>query len=412
LVPFLLLVLAATPAWAEGETAQTAGDPEVSLDVLTLRLEPLRRGQLAAEADAWVGLLQAKLEAMADLRVRLLEAEGDEKTKEQDELTQAELARAALVQRVDAVLAAWGEKGGDASELETYVATAGGLKLSIADAGTAWKVAWGWLKSPEGGMKFGKNILYFLLLLFAFRVLARLLGRMTNRALDRFNKTPELLRVFLSNSVRNVTFAVGIVVALSQLGVNIGPLLAAIGAAGLVIGFALQGVLSNFASGVMILLYRPYDLGDVIDAGGVTGKVAAMSLVSTTMKTPDNQVVVVPNSSIWGSVITNITGSDTRRVDMLFGVGYDDDLNKAEKILEEIVTADPRVLKDPAPVVVVGELADSSVNFHVRPWTKTSDYWDVFFDVTRKVKDRFDAEGISIPYPQQDVHLHPAPATP
>ena len=224
--------------------------------------------------------------------------------------------------------------------------------------------------------------------------------------MTRLKKTSALLQDFFVNTVRKVTFFVGLVIALSMLGVDIGPFLAAMGVVGFVVGFALQGTLSNFASGLMILMYRPYDIGDAVSVAGVSGKVDAMTLVSTTIKSFDNQKVVVPNSSIWGDVITNITGCDTRRVDMVFGIGYDDDIEKAQKLLEEILTAHPKVLKDPAPVVKLHELADSSVNFIARPWSTTSDYWDVFWDVTRTVKERFDAEGLSIPYPQQDVHMY------
>jgi small conductance mechanosensitive channel len=208
------------------------------------------------------------------------------------------------------------------------------------------------------------------------------------------------------NVVRKATFLVGLVVALSMLEVNIGPFLAAIGAAGFIIGFALQGTLSNFAAGIMILLYRPYDIGDFVNVAGVSGTVSAMTLVSTTLKLPDNQTVVIPNNSIWGDIITNVTGSETRRVDMVFGIGYDDDIAKAQGILEKIVKDHPLVLGSPEAVVRVNELADSSVNFVCRPWAKTSDYWTVYWDITRQVKEQFDQNSISIPFPQRDVHVH------
>jgi small conductance mechanosensitive channel len=156
----------------------------------------------------------------------------------------------------------------------------------------------------------------------------------------------------------------------------------------------------------MILFFRPFDVGDVVDAGGVSGKVIAMNLVSTSIKTFDNKDMVVPNNKIWQDVITNATGVDTRRVDMEFGIGYDDDIDKAQGILEEIVAAHPKALKDPEPTIRMNTLADSSVNFICRPWAKTADYWDVYWDVTKAVKQRFDAEGIGIPFPQRDVHLY------
>ena len=208
------------------------------------------------------------------------------------------------------------------------------------------------------------------------------------------------------NIIRKLIFIVGFVVALSMLDINVGPLLAAIGAAGFIIGFALQGTLSNFAAGIMILIYRPYDVGDFVDIGGTFGTVNAMTIVSTTLMTIDNQKVVVPNNLIWGDKITNVTGTDKRRVDMVFGIGYSDDIAKAQRILEEILVDHEAILKDPEPVVKVHELADSSVNFVVRPWVKTENYWNVYWDITKTVKLRFDDEGISIPFPQRDVHVY------
>jgi small conductance mechanosensitive channel len=168
----------------------------------------------------------------------------------------------------------------------------------------------------------------------------------------------------------------------------------------------MQDSLSNFASGLMILFFRPFDTGDVVDAGGVSGTVRSMNLVSTTIKTFDNKLMVVPNSKIWSDVITNATGVTQRRVDMEFGIGYSDDIDLAQQILEEIITTHPKVLKDPAPLVKMSGLGDSSVNFICRPWAIPADYWDVYWDVTKEVKKRFDAAGIGIPFPQRDVHLY------
>ena len=167
----------------------------------------------------------------------------------------------------------------------------------------------------------------------------------------------------------------------------------------------INAVSAGLASGIMILVYRPFDVGDAVDVAGVSGKMHSMNLVSTTIRTFDNKVVVVPNNKIWGDIITNITGSTQRRVDMVFGVGYGDNLDKVMAAIESVISADDRILKDPEPTVAVSELADSSVNFVVRPWTATADYWGVFFDTHKKIKEKFDAEGISIPFPQQDVHI-------
>jgi small conductance mechanosensitive channel len=156
----------------------------------------------------------------------------------------------------------------------------------------------------------------------------------------------------------------------------------------------------------MIMIYRPFDVGNYVTVAGVSGTVKEVSLVSTTVTTPDNQVIIIPNGNVWGSVITNVTGSDTRRVDLVFGIGYQDDAATAQRIMEEVVTEHPLVLKEPAPMIRLHELGESSVNFVCRPWSKTSDYWSVYWDVTRRVKERFDAEGVSIPFPQRDVHLY------
>ena len=194
--------------------------------------------------------------------------------------------------------------------------------------------------------------------------------------------------------------------ALAALEVSMGPLLAMVGAAGFIVAFAMQDSLSNFSSGLMILFFRPFDIGDSVDAGGVSGVVESMNLVATTIKTFDNKKMIVPNNKIMGDVITNATDVDERRVDLVFGIGYDDDIAQTIALLEEIVSQHPKVLSDPAPNIRLHELADSSVNFIVRPWVKTADYWGVYWDVTHEVKQRFDAENIGIPYPQRDVHLH------
>lgn len=269
-----------------------------------------------------------------------------------------------------------------------------------------------WLLSGDGGVRWGLNILSFLVIVLLARIVAGIIASIVRKAIssDKF-KTSDLLKDFIINTVRKVVFFIGLVIALEQLEVDIGPLLAGIGVLGFVIGFALQETLGSFAAGVMILLYRPYDVGNVVTVAGETGKVAAMSLVSTTLVTPDNQVLTIPNNTIWGSVIRNITANDTRRVDMVFGIGYSDDMDKAAAIIKSVVDAHAAVLKDPEPQIEVAELADSSVNFIVRPWARTADYWAVKFGVTKTIKERFDAEGISIPFPQRDIHVIQESAT-
>jgi small conductance mechanosensitive channel len=185
-------------------------------------------------------------------------------------------------------------------------------------------------------------------------------------------------------------------------------LIALIGAAGLAVGLALQGTLQNLASGVMLIIFRPFNDGDFIEAAGVSGVVEEIGIFTTTMRSGDNREIIIPNGEIFGGTITNYSKRSTRRVDMVFGIGYDDDIKKAKNIIQGILDADERVLKDPAPLIAVGELADSSVNFNVRPWCKTGDYWCVYFDTHENIKLAFDEQGISIPYPQMDVHQQAA----
>jgi small conductance mechanosensitive channel len=215
----------------------------------------------------------------------------------------------------------------------------------------------------------------------------------------------EILVKFLSSILRWVLLLFVVIAALSQLGIDTTSLVALLGAAGLAIGLSLQSSLANFAAGVMLIVFRPFTKGDFVEVAGTSGSVDNISIFTTTLTTPDNKEVIVPNGSVIGNNITNYSARPTRRVDMVFGIGYDDDIKKAKELLEQIVAADERVLAEPAPVVALGELADSSVNFLVRPWVKAEDYWGVLWDTTETVKLKFDEAGISIPYPQMDVHL-------
>jgi small conductance mechanosensitive channel len=247
--------------------------------------------------------------------------------------------------------------------------------------------------------------LVLILVLAGFRLLALLVRSIVRRAVAR-TQFSHLLREALIAGSKHVVMGIGLIVVLAQLGVQVGALLAGLGIAGFVLGFAMQSTLANFVAGGMILAYRPYDLGDVIEAGSAAGTVRAMSLVATTIVTVDNQTLIVPNSKIWGDVIRNITAQTTRRVDLTFGVGYVDDIEKAERVLKEILAANDKVLKDPAPVVKLHQLADGALHFVVRPWTLTENYWDVHWEVTRAVKVRFDQEKISIPGSRRDLYLH------
>jgi len=251
------------------------------------------------------------------------------------------------------------------------------------------------------------KLLLFLFVLWVAVAVSRLTRRLVAKGLKRSNlKISRLLENMIVSTAGGLVLLLGALFGLAQLGISVGPLLAGLGIAGFIVGFALQDTLGNFAAGMMILLFRPYDVGDVVEAGGVFGKVSHMSLVNTTILTFDNQTLVMPNSKIWGDIIKNVTAQEKRRVDMTFGIGYDDNIPKAEKVLTEIVTNHDKVLKDPAPVVRLHTLNESSVDFIVRPWVNKDDYWDVYWDITRAVKIRFDEDGITIPFPQRDIHLY------
>ncbi len=216
----------------------------------------------------------------------------------------------------------------------------------------------------------------------------------------------EMLIQFLGNIAYTVLLLAVVMATLDHLGIQTTSLLAVFGAAGLAIGLALKDSLGNFSSGVMIILFRPFKVGDFIEAGGVTGVVEQVRMFATIMCSGDNRELIVPNSQIYGGTIVNYSAKETRRIDLVFGIGYGDDIAKAKQIIDNIMQQDARILADPAPSIALGELADSSVNFNVRPWVKSGDYWPVRADLLEKVKLAFDANGISIPYPQQELYMH------
>ncbi len=257
------------------------------------------------------------------------------------------------------------------------------------------------------GIEFGINLVTALVIFVVGRWIIGILVRGLKAVMQK-QEVDKTLETFVTNLVRMVLLVFVIIAAIGALGVQTTSLIAVLGAAGLAVGLALQGSLSNFAAGVLIVLFRPYKVGDYVEAAGIGGTVEGVAILTTKFKTPDNKTIIVPNSQVMNSVITNYSANETRRVDMVVGVSYSDDLDKVRSTLQELVAADDRVLDEPACTIAVSELADSSVNFVVRPWVKTSDYWGVKFALTEAIKKRFDELGISIPFPQRDVHLYKA----
>lgn len=264
-----------------------------------------------------------------------------------------------------------------------------------------------WLATE--GLTFAINLAVFIAILIVGRIIIGMAKKMLRSVIQKSGKLEQTLENFLVDVSGRVLWIVVFMIGLGQLGIDIGPLIAALGVAGFVIGFALQESLGNLAAGVMLLLNNPFTIGHFVEAGGHSGTVRELNLMSTVMTTGDNKRITIPNSSIWGNAIVNYSANDTRRVDMVVGIGYGDDIGAAMKIIQEIVDQHPKILKDPATNIAVTELADSSVNMVVRPWVNTPDYWSVYFDFHRQVKEKLDAAEIELPFPQMDVHHHGLP---
>lgn len=433
----------AVDAHAQDEEAPyqpvTTQDPRIPVDELRWLLFPLTQEEVQAEADAWRDVLQAKVREIADAEIAqkyaaaqqaeaspaeaVAEAEAEpveqeppasETADNQAQIRQNYLQRlatlreerTAILDRMRLVTESLERRGGDATQYTTYMKAVSAIQIDVTDTSATWAMITSWTQSQEGGMRWAKNVAVFLATVIGFWFAAVIVAGIVRRVLNRTRNVGMLMRNFAVKSVRRAVFVLGIIVALSALELNIGPLLAMIGAAGFIVAFALQDTLGNFASGIMILVYRPFDTGDFVEVAGVSGTVANLTIVSVTIITPDNKTIVVPNNSVWGNIITNVTGSKERRVDMTFGIGYQDDMEKAKEIIWRILKEHDAILDDPEPIVQVDALADSSVNIICRPWVKTADYWPVYWAVTQKVKEAFDEAGISIPFPQQDVYLH------
>lgn len=295
---------------------------------------------------------------------------------------------------------------------QVLLATTGDINADVLDLEVALGLFDEWLDNfkiwaYENSPSMLVKLIVFIFVLYVARVISKALRKVVKKSVSHSKMNfSVLMQDFFSSIVSKVIMFIGLLVALSQVGIELAPLLTGFGVAGVIIGFALQDTLSNFASGLMILIYRPYDVGDMVKVAGIQGNVKNMSLVSTTIQTIDNQRLIIPNNKIWGDVINNITVEHLRRVDMIFGIGYADDIDKAKRVLAEILSDHEKILNKPESVVKLHTLNTSSVDFVVRPWVKTDDYWDVYWDVTENVKKRFDQENISIPFPQRDVHLY------
>jgi len=252
---------------------------------------------------------------------------------------------------------------------------------------------------------FGLRVLYAVLIIVIGRWVVKLLLKIIKAALEK-TTVEETVRIFAVNLLNTLLMVIIFIAAINQLGIETTSIIAMLGAAGLAIGLSLQGSLANFAAGILIVIFKPYKVGDYIEAGSAAGTVLDIQIFSTVLKTPDNKIVIVPNGTIMKDSVVNYTDQATRRVDIVASCGYEDDIDKVKEILKDILNQDDRILAEPEPRIAVSELADNSVNFIVRPWVNSSDVLSVKYSILEQIKKRFDAEGISIPYPQRDVHIY------
>ena len=382
-----------------------------SLDMPTDAMQQRAQGLLYLYAETLVGKIVFVGSALKEMRSRL-EREADNSDLDATVKNFSNLHQQYLQRLV--IISGLLEQLGLDNAIYTSILLQQGKSFSVRDfKGPVFqnvlRDSWNTLQKSlvENAPDIAFRLLIFILVLLAFRVLSRLARRATVAACERSGADLSiLLRDTLASVSSGTVMVIGILMALSQIGISLGPMLAGLGVAGFVVGFALQDTLSNFAAGGMILIYRPYDVDDFVEVTGASGLVKKMSLVSTTITTFDTQTLVVPNSKIWGDVIKNVTAQKVRRVDLEFGIGYSDDIEHAERLLADVVGSHELVLKSPEVTIRLHSLGDSSVNFIVRPWAKTENYWNVYWDLTREIKMRFDKEGISIPFPQRDVHLY------
>jgi len=386
----------------------------LSRDVLGLSSEKLR-GQLAPKlyyyAETLVGRIEITSKARENVQERL--SSDPDNADVNQALLDLNARHDTNVLRLEAIILVLDNLELDSSEYQAVMLQqASNISVSFFSSSAVIVVLRdSWRSLRDAIEENAPDLIFKLLLFFAvlliFRALSRITKRVVRAASDRSNlDMSALLKDILVSTSGGLVMALGVLMALSQVGISLAPMLAGLGVAGFIVGFALQDSLGNFAAGAMILIYRPFDVDDFVEVTGASGLVKRMNLVSTTIVTFDNQTLVVPNSKIWGDVIKNVTAQTERRVDMEFGIGYDDDIELAERVLHEIVNAHEKTLDDPEPMIHLHTLGDSSVNFIVRPWTKTEDYWVVYWDIMREVKLRFDREGISIPFPQRDVHVY------
>ena len=381
---------------------------DVSNSDLRQMLRPLRATELSEVTQGWQRTLQENVQQSVDLGLSLKGLDADETANVRKQLIKVKDNRVLILKKYSSVLQAWTRKGASAEETKPYRDYLSALtaeKIHTTDSWTLIEDGVHWSFSKNGGLDFIKRIATILLSILGMRVAAGFLRRMTHKALNGRSGLSRALKNFVPKVVYWGTFVVGLLFLLSGLGFFLGPILTVFGGLSIVVVFAMQEALGNLAAGLMIMVFKPFDFGDYVEVSGTAGIVHEMSLISTTIRTFDNKFIIIPNSKIQGDVITNVNLATTRRVDMVFRIGYEDDVEKAKALLMDLCTGHDKVLNDPPPSVFMAAISDSSVNLNCRPWVLTDDYWTVHWDLIDQGKKAFDAEGISTPLPQQEVHI-------
>lgn len=385
-----------------------AQDSTVSLDDLALVLVPLTVSELAKVAEAWQAHLHDELELRMHAELNLRSATGEHADLLRAGITKSIVDQAEMMAKFSVILEMWRQKGGENKEIhshEIYISALRSQTARVSDPRTVFRFVTNWLFSRDGGVGLLLKVLGLILAFWLMVFVARIVRKISDRGMARIPHLSRLLRKFMSTAIFWMVYVLGIVIVLGVFGVNVTPIFAVFGGLSFILGFALQDTLGNLASGLMIMVLKPFDTGDFIQTAGVSGLVDEMSVVSTRIRTFDNQIILVPNSKIWGGVITNVSASQERRVDLVFRIAYSDNTVKAIEILNDLVAANKMCLSDPEPMIFVGALGDDAVNVFCRPWVKTENYWTVYWGMLAQAKERFDAEGISIPLPQRQVHL-------
>lgn len=383
-------------------------DPGISISVLSHLLVPLTKNELEDASRAWLEIVRQKTREIAELQAERARAPKDGDDPRVDRLIELVEQRARLLERFTLVIESLERKGGDetlVTELKAYRQAILYEETALASTRALAGSFIAWLSRSDGGIALLQRIFVAILALAGIVLAARFVRGFARIWIRRSTKISKVLQGFIVGAIFWIFILIGLAIVLSSVNVDITPLFALIGGASFILAFAFQDTLGNLASGLMIMINQPFDEGDFIEVGGVGGTVKNVGIVGTTIATPDNRIIVVPNKNVWGNVIVNATASEIRRVDLVFSASYDDPIQHVLDVIGEEVAKHSKVLSEPAADIRANELAANSVNFVCRPWVKAEDYWDVMTDLTRNVKEAFDREGLSMPYPKQDVHL-------